>query len=128
IMRAESQYRTDVISPVGARGFMQLMPHTARQVAKLLDDGTYRERQLIGPEVNIRLGTRYLQRLLRKFENPIPLAAAGYNAGPHRVESWLSAFGNLDMDEFIEHIPFVETRNYVKKVVRNFGIYRDLYG
>ena len=127
IMRAETFFRAQAISPVGARGLMQLMPHTARKVASLMEGWKFRERQLLEPEVNIRLGGRYLKRLLTKFGGNIPLAVAAYNAGPHRVESWLSQFGKLDVDEFIEHIPFVETRNYVKKVVNNFSVYKRLY-
>lgn len=128
LMRAESRYNKDVSSPVGARGLMQLMPYTAVQVSRLLGDESFDVTQLGQPAVNIRLGTRYLQRLSSKFKNQMPLMAAAYNAGPHRVESWLSSFGHLDMDEFIEHIPFVETRNYVKKVTRNYGVYKALYG
>ncbi len=127
IMRAESQYRQEVQSPVGAMGLMQLMPFTSRRVAELLGLRAFEVQTLLEPETNIHLGTRYLQRLLDKFSGSIPLAAAAYNAGPHRVQSWLKSFGLLDMDEFIEHIPFVETRNYVKKVSRNFQIYNLLY-
>lgn len=127
IMRAESQYRQDVQSPVGARGLMQLMPFTSRQVASLLGLKSFEVGSLLEPETNIRLGTRYLQRLMDKFSGSIPLSAASYNAGPHRVQSWLKSFGLLDMDEFIEHIPFIETRNYVKKVSRNYQIYNLLY-
>ena len=127
IMRAESKYKHDVQSPVGAQGLMQIMPYTGERVANLLGEVTFRPRDLIEPEVNVRIGTRYLKRLLKKFDDQIPLAAAGYNAGPHRVESWLHSFGTLEMDEFIEHIPFVETRNYVKKVVRNYSIYNRIY-
>ncbi|MCB0407959.1 MAG: transglycosylase SLT domain-containing protein, partial [Bdellovibrionales bacterium] len=128
LMRAESRYKQDISSPVGARGLMQLMPHTAMQVSRLLGDSSFNPDTLTQPAVNIRLGTRYLQRLAKKFKGQLPLMAAAYNAGPHRVESWLSTFGHLDMDEFIEHIPFVETRNYVKKVTRNYGVYKALYG
>jgi soluble lytic murein transglycosylase len=106
---------------------MQLMPNTAKQVARLIGDETFNERRLSDPDVNLRLGTKYLQRLLSKFGGSVPLAAASYNAGPHRVEGWLANFGRLEMDEFIEHIPFIETRSYVKKVVRDFGIYESLY-
>ncbi|MCB0341818.1 MAG: transglycosylase SLT domain-containing protein [Bdellovibrionales bacterium] len=127
IMRAESFYREDVISPAGARGLMQVMPFTAEQVARLLGDETFNSRDLTKPVVNLRIGTRYLGRLMKKFQQQIPLVAASYNAGPHRTEQWLSKFGHLEMDEFIEHIPFVETRNYVKKVVRYYGIYNELY-
>lgn len=127
LMRAESHYKQDISSPVGARGLMQLMPHTATQVSRLLGDESFDPALLVLPEVNIRLGTSYLQRLAKKFKGQLPLMAAGYNAGPHRVESWLATFGHLEMDEFIEHIPFVETRKYVKKVTRNYGVYRALY-
>ena len=128
IMRAESQFKPDIKSPVGALGLMQLMPYTAGQLAKILSFSEFTTPQLFEPAVNIRLGTRYLQRLLKQFDQTVPLAAAAYNAGPHRVRAWLKSFGgNLDMDEFVEHIPYLETRNYVKKVVHNYYVYRQLY-
>lgn len=127
IMRAESQFNKDAYSPVGARGLMQIMPYTADQIAKLLGEQNTTENDLFTPNVNIRLGTRYLQRLQKTFENQVPLIAAAYNAGPHRVFSWLNNFGTLEMDEFIEHVPFNETRNYIKKVLRNYVIYTELY-
>lgn len=127
IMRAESLYKPDVISPVGARGLLQLMPYTARNLARLAGDAAETPPNVLDPETNIRLGAQYLARLRQKFKNNLPLAAAAYNAGPHRVEGWLVNFGHLDTDEFIEHIPFLETRNYVKKVVRNHTFYRRLY-
>ena len=127
IMRAESQYRQDVQSPVGAMGLMQIMPFTGRRIADLLQQRDFEVPMLLEPTTNIRYGTRYLQRLMEKFSGSIPLSAAAYNAGPHRVQAWLKSFGLLDMDEFIEHIPFIETRNYVKKVSRNVQIYSMLY-
>lgn len=127
IMRAESYYRPEIRSPVGATGLMQLMPYTADQVASLLSDSSFTPDQLVLPETNIRYGSRYLQRLEQRWSKKLPLVAASYNAGPHRVDLWLSQFGHLEMDEFIEHIPFSETRNYVKKVSRYYSIYRDLY-
>lgn len=126
IMRTESLFKPDVISPVGAKGLMQLMNYTARNLTKLrgeVDDGL----DLLNPEVNIRLGTQYLARLHTKFKGLLPLVAAAYNAGPHRVEGWLVNFGHLETDEFVEHIPFLETRNYVKKVVRYHTFYRRIY-
>jgi soluble lytic murein transglycosylase len=125
-MRTESMYRPDVISPVGARGLMQLMKYTARNLTRLLGEND-QDMDLLDPQVNIRLGSQYLGRLNRKFKGRLPLVAAAYNAGPHRVEGWLVNFGQLDTDEFIEHIPFLETRNYVKKVVRYHTFYRRLY-
>jgi soluble lytic murein transglycosylase len=127
IMRAESQYRKDAISPVGALGLMQVMPFTGYRVANLLGDKNFQPRQLLEPDAAIKMGARYLQRLMLKFDNTIPLVAAGYNAGPHRVNNWLHSFGHLETDEFIEHIPFLETRNYVKKVVSNCYVYSQLY-
>lgn len=127
IMRAESHYKKDIMSPVGATGLMQIMANTGRNVARLLGEKSFHERQLTDPKTNIRIGTRYLNRLLKKFKNEFALAAASYNAGPHRVERWLSAFGDLEFDEFIEHIPFSETRNYVKKVIKNYSVYQLLY-
>lgn len=127
IMRAESYYRPEISSPVGAVGLMQLMPYTAEQVAQLLGDRNFSAEQLTSPDLNIRYGTRYLQRLETRWNRKLPLVAASYNAGPHRVDLWLSQFGHLDMDEFIEHIPFSETRNYVKKVSRYYSIYQKLY-
>lgn len=127
IMRAESVYKADVISPVGAKGLMQLMPYTANQLSRLGGEGPVEPGDLLKPDVNIRLGAQYLARLGTKFKGQLPLVAAAYNAGPHRVESWLVNFGHLETDEFIEHIPFLETRNYVKKVVRNHTFYRRIY-
>jgi soluble lytic murein transglycosylase len=128
IMRAESQYKKDVISPVGALGLMQVMPNTGQKIAGMIGDTQFETKKLLEPETAVKIGSRYLARLMKKFENSVPLTAAGYNAGPHRVKSWLVSFGDLEIDEFIEHIPFLETRNYVKRVVSNFYIYNQLYG
>jgi soluble lytic murein transglycosylase len=126
IMRAESNFKVDAKSPVGALGLMQLMPYTAERVAAQ-QNVPYNVDDLILPARNLQFGTAYLAKLYHMFSSQLPLAAAGYNAGPHRVKSWVKSFGNLDMDEFIEHIPFVETRNYVKKVTQNYFIYSQLY-
>ncbi len=126
IMKAETNFRADAMSPVGARGLMQVMTHTGRKVASMIGKdivGT----DLLKPEVSVEIGTRYLQRNLKKFDGKIALAAAAYNGGPHRVHQWLHQFGQLEMDEFIEHIPFSETRDYVKKVTRYFTLYNLIY-
>lgn len=128
IMRAESFYSKTAMSGVGARGLLQLMPHTASQVSSLLGqtEGILPER-LFEPDTNIQLGVRYLNRLLKTFSGDKTLAIAAYNAGPHRAEWWVSQFGTLRQDEFIEHILFLETRNYVKKVLQFNWIYDLLY-
>lgn len=128
IMRAETNYKRDAISPVGALGLMQVMPVTGYKVAAMLNDKSFTPKQLLEPEVAVKIGSRYLKRLMDRFEGAIPFVAAGYNAGPHRVKSWVASFGNLETDEFIEHIPFLETRNYVKRVVSNSFIYAQVYG
>jgi soluble lytic murein transglycosylase len=128
IMRAESNFKKEVISPVGALGLMQVMPMSAMKIAGLMGEKDFEPRKLLEPDHAVRIGARYLQRLMKKFDSSIPLVAAGYNAGPHRVTSWISNFGKLEMDEFVEHIPYLETRNYVKKVVSNYQVYNLLYG
>lgn len=127
IMKTESHFKAGAISPVGALGLMQVMPTTGAKISELLGQKSFDPRRLLEPDTGILIGSRYLQRLMRKFDNKIPLVAASYNAGPHRVRLWLSSFGTLDMDEFVEHIPFLETRNYVKKVITSYHIYNELY-
>lgn len=128
IMRAESKYKLDAVSPVGALGLMQIMPFTGRRVSLLIGEKNFNPESLLTGEGAIKYGSRYLKRLMTKFENVYPLVSAAYNAGPHRVQNWISTFGYLDTDEFIEHIPFIETRGYVKKVLSNCEIYNQLYG
>lgn len=127
IMRAESQYKKDVISPVGALGLLQMMPYTADKVANLLNIKNFQPTLLFQPTYSVQFGTKYLARLEKFFKGQHSLVAAAYNAGPHRVHNWLGRFGGLELDEFIEHIPFLETRNYVKKVLTNINIYSRLY-
>lgn len=128
IMRAESFYSKTAMSGVGARGLLQLMPFTASQVSGLLgQEEGIRPEQLFEPGTNIQLGVRYLNRLLKTFSGDKILAIAAYNAGPHRAEWWVSQFGTLRQDEFIEHILFMETRKYVKKVLKFNWIYDLLY-
>lgn len=127
IMRAESSYKKDAISPVGALGLMQVMPKTGTKISELMGDKNFEPRSLLEPLPAVKVGSKYLSRMFKVFEGNRALVAASYNAGPHRVLSWLSRFGSLDLDEFIEHIPFVETRNYVKKVMANYQVYAHLY-
>lgn len=128
IMKAESQFRQDAISPVGALGLMQVMPHTGLKLADLNKVRDFKVEDLLRAPRAIQFGSSYLQRLMKKFSSQIPLVAAAYNAGPHRVNNWLFQFGELELDEFIEHIPFLETRNYVKKVSAYFHVYNLIYG
>ncbi|SFC04609.1 soluble lytic murein transglycosylase [Pragia fontium DSM 5563 = ATCC 49100] len=127
IARQESAWNPQAQSPVGARGLMQLMPATAKQTAKRNDINHYSNvSQLFDPQTNIRLGTSYLEHTYQTFNRNRILAAAAYNAGPGRVNSWLNnSAGRLDAVAFVESIPFNETRGYVKNVLAYDLFYRS---
>ncbi|WP_460236619.1 transglycosylase SLT domain-containing protein [Aurantivibrio plasticivorans] len=123
IARQESAFAADAKSSVGAMGLMQLMPATAKQTARR-NGIKYRYWDLIKPEHNIALGSRYLDQLLEQFNGNRVLAAAAYNAGPHRVKQWLAKTDSeLPNDVWIETIPFKETRGYVQNVLSYSLIY-----
>ena len=126
IMRAETQYKSDAISPVGAVGLMQFMPYSAQKVADIMDQKIQTD-QLFAPEKSIEFGAAYLKKLSLEMDNQKPLVAAAYNGGPHRVKSWIKNLGQLEFDKFIEHIPFSETRTYVKRVLTYRATYDKLY-
>ena len=124
IIREESWFNKEAVSPAGALGLMQLMPGTAKRVAK----ESYAGREsLFDPEVNIELGTRFFSERLSQFDGNIFLAIASYNAGPEAVEKWMNELDGVELDEFIEDIPYKETREYVKKVFRSYMEYNRLY-
>ena len=127
IMKAETQFKADAISPVGAVGLMQFMPYTSQKVAQLLKEPDHNPRLLFNPDAAVQHGAAYLKKLSREFDNQLPLVAAAYNGGPHRVKLWLRNFGDIDFDVFVEHIPFGETRTYVKRVLSFMKTYQKLY-
>ena len=117
LMRKESAFMADAVSPVGAMGLMQVMPRTGRQVARRLNESLGSHRALLNSETNLRLGSAYLRQVLDRFDgNPI-LGAAAYNAGPHRVDAWLARNSGQPAAVWIENISFGETRDYVKSVL-----------
>ena len=126
LIRNESFFRPRVVSPSKAYGLMQIVYKTARLMARQ-NRMRIRRRSLFNPTINIRLGISYLKFLLKKYNNQIYLALAAYNAGDHRVNAWLTQFGTVSEEEFIEMIPFTETRNYVKKLIRNKFFYEYYY-
>ena len=133
IIRQESNFDVGIQSPAGARGLMQLMPATAKAVARRLGEPVSLAALTSDGNYNMRLGTAYLQGLLDQFGDALPLAAAGYNAGPSRVRDWISTNGDplsgqVDMVDWIELIPFNETRNYVQRVIENVMVYRARRG
>jgi soluble lytic murein transglycosylase len=131
LTRQESEYDTDAISHVGARGLMQLMPGTAREVSNKLGLGYSDFKLNNDPDYNIMLGTYYIEQQVNRFDGSYVLALAGYNAGPSRAINWSSTFGNpqssdVDAVDFIELIPFEETRNYVQRIMETVPIYRSI--
>lgn len=126
LIRAESNFSPTARSSVGALGLMQLMPATAKATAKDMHDAVTPAR-LTHPDLNISLGTRHLKYLLTRFNGNIVSAVAAYNAGATPVTRWRKNFAGLREDEFIENIPYPETREYVKKVLAAMEVYRRLY-
>jgi soluble lytic murein transglycosylase len=127
IMREESRFQKDVRSPANAIGLMQLLPSTARLTAGEVGMSGFNTGMLSIPRVNIELGIYYFKKVLNMFNGDIHLALASYNAGPTRAEDWLIMFPNLPKDEFVEEIPFRETRNYIRRILRSYGAYKALY-
>jgi soluble lytic murein transglycosylase len=128
LMRQESLCDPAAVSPKGARGLMQLMPPTAARVATALRRPVPAGRDLERPEVNIELGTAYLGELLAAYRGAIHKALAAYNAGEGAVAKWERRYPDAAPDEFVEQISYSETRGYVKAVMRNYRVYRSLYG
>ena len=131
IMRQESSFDRTAMSPVGARGMMQLMPGTARETAGKLGLSYEPSRLTSDPQYNIMLGSKYFAGLMAQYGNYAPLAIAAYNAGPGNVRKWINANGdprlpNVDVLRWIEEIPFFETRNYVQRVLENAVVYDQL--
>jgi peptidoglycan lytic transglycosylase len=106
---------------------MQVMPTTGRQYAKKIGITPFSPARLTEPDVNAKIGTRYLADLIRMFGG-VHYAIASYNAGENRVERWQKERPGLDQDEFIDDIPFAETQNYVKRILGTADDYRRLYG
>ena len=127
IMRAESLYQPTVVSSVGARGLMQIMPTTGARIAELTGYPNFEPAHLDRPEVSIAFGAWYLARLLNYYDHHLPLAIAGYNAGPEAIDRWISEKKTMKLDEFLEDIPYEQTRNYVSKVLSNMEIYSRVY-
>lgn len=128
IMRQESSFRGDTTSPAGARGLMQCMPAMAKETTKLLGLPYNRDRLLTDPAYNLIIGQTYLSGVLARFDGAYILAAAGYNAGPARAAQWVASYGDprtdIDPLDWIERIPFEETRNYVQRVMEATNVYR----
>ena len=142
MIREESRYNAEVVSPAGARGLMQVMVPTGKAIAKKIKFPDFKGEMLFNPKVNIQFGTWYMSDLMREFNNNCSLVAGAYNGGPNRIKGWLqkakpekvtnlsptSIISQIDIDEFVENIPIDETRRHIKKVMDSYSIYRYLYG
>lgn len=128
IIRQESSFASHAVSPAGARGLMQIMPATAKQVAQKKRKNFSVQKLNSNPDFNVELGSTYFADLLKRFNGSYILAIAAYNAGPTNVNRWLRSIGrpqeDIDPIDWIERIPFSETRNYVQRVLENLHIYR----
>jgi soluble lytic murein transglycosylase len=130
VIRQESAFWPEAISSAGARGLMQLMPNTAKYVAKVVDVAYTSQRLTGDPDYNLKLGTAYLAQMVEDFGGSYVLALAAYNAGPSRARQWIRELGNpgqswSDTIDWIESIPFGETRNYIQRVLENLQVYRN---
>jgi soluble lytic murein transglycosylase len=132
IIKAESAFEEDIISPVGAVGLMQLIPSTAAWMIEtgmnqVVDFTEWKDVFLTNPEINLELGMTYFRYLLDYFNQKICPAIAAYNAGPGRLNEWLNEGNQANPDSFIETIPFPETKNYIKKVINFYFLYSMIY-
>jgi soluble lytic murein transglycosylase len=133
IIYRESMFNTDAQSPVGARGLMQLMPGTAKDVSRKIGQGYSLEKLTRDPRYNVTLGSTYLQDMIKRFGGFYPMAMAAYNAGPGRVDQWIRAFGDprtgeIDVIDWVELLPIYETRNYIQRVTESYHMYRLRFG
>lgn len=127
IMREESHFRPDVVSPANAIGLMQIIPPTGAEISRDLGRGGFVPENLYKPAVNIEYGVHYLAKNFLRFDSNLIFTIASYNAGPEAVGRWLKARPHREWDEFVEEIPYAETQNYVRKVLKSFYIYQLMY-
>ena len=128
LIRQESEFNPVAVSHANAVGLMQLLPRTGKLVAHQEELRHYNPSQLYTPDVNLQLGTRYFKGMVDQFGGSFEYALAAYNAGSDRVEEWMGQGKYRDREEFVESIPFTETREYVQAIMRNAAVYRQLYG
>ena len=126
LIRQESEFNPSAISYANAWGLMQLLPKVGKGEAHELKM-RFSQDQLLSPQVNLRLGTRYLKEMIDHYNGQVEYALAAYNAGTNRVDDWLASGKFQDVPEFVESIPFTQTREYVQAIMRNAQVYRLLY-
>jgi soluble lytic murein transglycosylase len=127
LIRQESEFNPGAVSHANAYGLMQLLPTVGKGEAKELRVRGFNTGMLLSPPTNIQLGTRYFKEMVNKYNGQVEYALAAYNAGSNRVDDWLGQGKYRDVAEFVESIPFTETREYVQAITRNAQIYKRLY-
>jgi soluble lytic murein transglycosylase len=127
LIRQESEFNPRAVSRARAYGLTQVLPSTGRQLSRRLGIGGFRTDRLFDPSLNLRLGTHYLRSLLDMHNGRWEVTLAAYNAGKSRTDVWQSWYDYREPAEFVETIPFTETRTYVAVVLRNADVYRRLY-
>ena len=126
VIKTESNFEENAISNAGAKGLMQIIDSTAMEIAKMIEMDLEDKNLLLNPKINIELGTKYISILNSKYKN-INLALAAYNAGSGNVDKWIQQGILKDDGSDIENIPFKETNNYVRKILRDCNIYKEIY-
>lgn len=127
LIRQESEFNPGAISPANAMGLMQLLPTVGKGMAKEMKIRHFSSDQLLVADTNLRLGTRYFRHIVDHYDGQVEYALAAYNAGIDRVNDWRKNGNFADVEEFVESIPFTETRDYVQAIMRNAVIYKLLY-
>ncbi len=128
VMRTESAFRPWIQSHAGARGLMQIMPRTARAIGRRAKDGREHAARYRDPDSNVWLGAWYLKQLSERYDGQLAAAVAAYNAGPSAADRWVTEHGGAPLDEFIERIPYKETRRYTRRVIETYFVYRRMKG
>jgi soluble lytic murein transglycosylase len=127
LIRQESEFNSGAVSRANAYGLMQLLPSVGKSLARKQGIKRFSTSQLLNPVTNLQLGTTNLRQVLDRFGGQAEYALAAYNAGDVPVRQWMSSSDYKDIAEFVESIPYTETREYVQAILRNQRIYRELY-
>ena len=128
LIRQESEFNPGAVSRANAYGLMQLLPSTGKSMAKKEGDKHFTPAELLNPTTNIQLGTRDLRQTIDRYGGEVQYALASYNAGDTPVRQWMTAGDYKDVPEWVESIPYTETRDYVQAILRNREMYRAIYG
>ena len=127
LIRQESEFNPAAYSRANAMGLMQLLPTVGKGMAKEVKLRGFSNTELFVPNINLQLGTRYFKRMVDHYNGQVEYALAAYNAGEDRVDEWRKSSNFKDVEEFVESIPFTETREYVQAIKRNAVLYKLLY-